>query len=175
MVAVWPATKIEASMQRFEFKLTVVAFFCALLFSVGPVSAAASLNFYWINGFGSWFGRAPIEIDGTKVGTLKAGGQLRVDALPGAHQVRIHLPLSFERVKLMVNVPQGGEQFLKFSRDMDGMFFNAIGPVPLFTLNLRLVPRATALADINGKRLNPPSPPPSPGAKVRTKKKNPNN
>ncbi|MGH6854034.1 MAG: hypothetical protein ACREDN_01290 [Aestuariivirga sp.] len=137
-------------MHRFEWKLRIGVFVAALMFFLGDANAD-SLNLYWINGFGSWFGYAPVEVDGRKAGTIKAGKQLRIAVSPGAHEVRIHIPLSFESAKLTVNV--AGEQYLKVTRDLDGFFFNAVGPVPTFRLNLNPVTQEQAFAETAKKRL----------------------
>jgi hypothetical protein len=139
-------------MRQFIRYMSFILFFTSLLNFGGEANAASSLNLYWINGFGSWFGFAPVEVDGKKVGTIKAGKQLRIAVAPGKHLVRIHLPLSFESAKLVVNVANNSELYLKVSRDMDGFFFNAVGPVPMFKLNLRVVQQSLALAEIRGKK-----------------------
>jgi hypothetical protein len=139
-------------MRQFVRYTSILLFFTILLNFGGEANAASSLNLYWINGYGSWFGFAPVEVDGKKVSTIKSGKQLRIAVAPGKHLVRIHIPLSFESAKLVVNVASNGEQYLKVSRDMNGFFFNAIGPVPMFKLNLRAVPQSLALAEIRGKK-----------------------
>jgi|GEM_PF-7059938 len=124
----------------------------ALAFAALTQNAYAdSLNLYWINGFGSWFGRANVEVDGRKAGVLKAGKQLRIAVGPGPHEVRLVIPLSFQSAKLSVDV--SGEHYLKVTMDMDGIVFNPTGPMPMFRMNFRPVSKEQALADVAKKRM----------------------
>jgi hypothetical protein len=137
-------------------KIAIAGIALLLLQLISTAAEASLLRLYWINGFGSWFGYAPVEVDGKEAGTIRAGGQLNITVAPGAHTVRIHIPLSFEQAKTTVNVDQDAEQNLKVSRDLDGI---AVGPslaMPLFTLNLKAVPKAVAAAEISREELRPP-------------------
>ncbi len=112
---------------------------------------ADSLNLYWINGFGSWFGRANVEVDGRKAGVLKAGKQLRIDVDPGPHEVRLVIPLSFQSAKLGVNV--SGDQYLKLTMDLDGVVISPMTSMAMFRMNLRPVSQQEASADVARKKM----------------------
>jgi hypothetical protein len=79
-----------------------------------------------------------VEVDGGEAGTIKAGGQLSISVAAGSHAVCIHIPLSFESATLTVSVAQESEQYLKVSRDLDGIVINPALSMPLFTLNLKV-------------------------------------
>jgi len=130
----------------------------ALLFSqlISTAAGASSLRLYWVNGFGSWFGYAPVEVDGKEAGTIRAGGQLSIAVAAGAHTVHIHIPLSFDSATTTVNVAQNSEQYLKVSRDLDGIVISPALSMGLFTLNLKAVPNALATAEISRGELSAP-------------------
>ena len=148
-----------------------------LVFSLGLISQpaqASSIRLYWINGFGSWFGYARVEIDGRKAGGIKSGGQLNIDIEPGKHLVRVYVPLSFDSDKVEVVVPAGGDQFLKVRRDFDTFLYSPTGPLPMFTFRIEPVTNAFALGEISAKKLKAPVqavPGPAPQKTAKTKKK----
>ena len=148
-----------------------------LVFLLGLMSQSAqasSIRLYWINGFGSWFGYARVEIDGRKAGGIKSGGQLKIDVEPGKHLVRVYVPLSFDSDKVEVVGPAGGDQFLKVRRDFDTFLYSPTGPLPMFTFRIEPVASAFALGEINAKKLKTPVqavPGPAPKKTEKTKKK----
>ncbi len=137
-------------MHRIKLALRLVAFLFAFA-GLARDAHADSLNLYWINGFGSWFGRANVEVDGRKAGVLKAGKQLRIAVAPGPHEVRLDIPLSFQSAKQSVNV--SGDQYLKLTMDLDGVIISPMTSMAMFRMNFRPVTKEQALADAAKKRM----------------------
>ena len=160
-------------MRFFARTAVCVALFLAI-FAMNQQAEASSIRLYWINGFGSWFGYARVEIDGRKAGGIKSGGQLKIDVEPGKHLVRVYVPLSFDSDKVEVVVPAGGAQFLKVRRDFDTFLYSPTGPLPMFTFRIEPVSSAAALGEISAKKLKAPVeavPGPAPQKTAKTKKK----